>query len=100
MREQPIGDHDPFHATIERSQDRNQPGPGTPLAIVLGLSRLRCEPPPPPSVAPAADPDVPAPHTTADGSTWSSCCDAGPADSTARTVDPLGGKGAGAIHGY
>ncbi len=39
---------------------------------------------PPPSAAPAADPDAPAPHTTADGSTWSSRCNAGAADSTDR----------------
>ena len=36
LREQPIGDHGPFHASIERSQDRNQTGLGAPFTVVLG----------------------------------------------------------------
>ena len=47
-----------------RSQNRNPPGPGTPLAVVLGRAGAM------------------------------------PGPQTARTVDPLGGKGAGAVHGY
>ena len=62
-------------------------------------SRPRCEPPPPPSAAPAADLDAPAPHTTADGSTWLRAVTM-PGPQTAQTVDPLGEKGAGVIHGH
>ena len=99
LREQPIGDHDQVRAPIERSQDRNQSGPSTPLAVVLRRAipvanrfyRHRQHPPP-----------IRMHHHRTQqllmgvrGRTV-----AMPGPQTARTVDPLGGKGAGAIHGY
>ena len=94
------GSGDPARTAHRQSRsascaDRAKPGPELagprhPARSRSSSSHPRCEPLLSPSAAPAADPDAPSPHTTADGSTWSNRCGAGPADSTDR--EPAGRK--------